>query len=56
MHITNLGYLENRSSHFIELSNGNTEELNRILIRLDITAIISETGNQDLPHLIDLEA
>ena len=55
MHIINLGYLEERLFYFIELSDGDTEESNRILIGLEITTVIPKTNDQDLLDLIDLE-
>ena len=45
IYITNLGYLQDKSLYFTELSNGSIEELKKILIKLDITAIISEINN-----------
>ncbi len=56
MHFTNLGYLEDGPPRFMEFPNGGTEELNRMLVGLDTTAVIPETDNQDLPDLIDSEA
>ncbi len=56
IHVTNLGYLEDRPPHFTELLDGSTKESNKMLVRLDIAAIIPETDNQDLLDLIDLEA
>ena len=45
IHITNVGYLEDRCPYFIELSDGNIEESNKILIELDTTAIILKTND-----------
>ena len=45
MYVTNLGYLEDKFLYFTKLSNGNIEELDKILVGLDIAAIISETDN-----------
>ena len=56
IHVTNLGYLQNKPPHFMELFDSNTKESNKILVRLDIAAIIPETNNQDLLDLIYLEA
>ena len=56
MHVTNLGYLKNRSLHFTESLDSNTEELNKILVRLDTAIVILETDNRDLLDLIDLKA
>ncbi len=55
MHVTNLGYLEDKPPHFTELLNDNTEELNKMLVGLDTAAVIPETDDEDLPDLIDLE-
>lgn len=55
MYVTNLGYLEERSPCFTELPDRNTEESNRILIGLDIVAVIPETNDQDPLDLIDSE-
>lgn len=40
----------------MKFPNSSTEESNRILVGLDITAIIPEINNLDLSDLIDLEA
>ena len=56
MHITNLGYLEDKSLCFMELPNNGMEKSYRMLVGLDTAAIIQETNNQNLPDLIDLEA
>ncbi len=56
MHITNLGYLEDGPPRFTELPDGGTEESNRMLVGLDIAAVIPKTDDQDLPDLIDSEA
>lgn len=59
MHITNLGYLEDRPLCFIKLPDGGIEEFNKMLVGLDTATIILESDNQDLPdlfELIDLEA
>lgn len=55
-YITKLGNLEERFSRFIELPNGNTEKSNKMLVKLDIVVVISETDHQDPPYLIDLKA
>lgn len=55
MHVTNLGYLEDRSPYFTKFSYGSIEELNKILVRLDTVAVIPKTDNQDLSDLIKLE-
>ena len=55
MHVINLGYLENGLFCFIELSNGNTNKSNKMLIGLNIATIISKTNNQDLIDLIVLK-
>lgn len=44
MYITNLNYLEDKSSYFMELPNGGTEKSNKILVGLDIIAVISNTN------------
>ncbi len=56
MYVTNLGYLKNGPLCFIKLPNGGMEESNRILVGLDIAAIIPKTNDQDILDLIDLEA
>ncbi len=43
MHVTNLGYLEDRPPYFTELPEGGTEESNRMLIGLDTAAVIPKT-------------
>lgn len=45
MHITNLGYLKDRPLCFLEFLDSSMEESNRMLVRLDIVAIIPETNN-----------
>lgn len=45
MHVTNMDYLKDKSPHFTELSNGSMKELNRLLVRLDIAVLISQTDN-----------
>ncbi len=55
MHVTKLGYQEDKPPRFIEFPDGGTEESNRILVGLDTAAVIPETKNQDLPHLINSE-
>lgn len=45
MHITNLGYLKDRLLHFTEFLDDGTEKLNRILVGLNIAAVILETDN-----------
>ena len=55
IYIINLGYLEDRSLYFTELPNDGTEELNRILVWLDIVAVIQKIDIQNLPDIIDLE-
>lgn len=47
INVNNLGYLEERSLCFIELSNGGTEELNKILVGIYIAAVIPENDNQN---------
>ena len=39
MHITNLGYLENKSLYLTKLPDCNIEESNRMLVGLDTVAI-----------------
>lgn len=56
MHVTSLGYLENGSPHFTELPDDSTEESNRMLVGLDIAAIILDTDEQEPPPLMDSEA
>ena len=56
MYIINLSYLEDKLFYFTKLPNGDIEKLDRILIRLDISAIIPKTDNQDLSNQIKLEA
>lgn len=56
MYVINLGYLKDRFSYFIELLDNSIQESNRILVGLNTTTDIPETNNQDLLHLIDLEA
>lgn len=55
MHITNLDYLKDGPPHFMKLSDSDTEKINKMLVELNIAIIISETNNQDLPNLINLE-
>lgn len=55
IHVINLGYLKNRSLCFIKLSDDGTKEINKILIRLNIDVVISETDDQYLLDLIDLK-
>lgn len=45
MCVTNLGYREDGPPHFTKLLNGDTEESNRMLIRLDIAFVIPETND-----------
>lgn len=45
IYITNLDYLENRPLCFTELLDNSMEELNKILVGLNIAAIISKTNN-----------
>ncbi len=40
MHVTNLGYLADRSPRFTDLSDGGMEESNRMSVGLDRAAII----------------
>ncbi len=44
IHIINLDYLKNRSPHFIELLDGSTEELNKMLVGLDTRTVIPENN------------
>lgn len=55
IYITNLSYLKDGPSHFMEFPDSSMEESNWMLVVLDIAAIIPETDNQDLPDLIDLK-
>ena len=55
MYVINLDYLEDKLLCFRELLDSDTEELNRMLIRLYIAAVILETNNQNLLDLIELE-
>lgn len=55
IHIYNLSYLENKFTHFPELVNGGTKELNRILVDLDGFAIIRDNDDKHLLVLINLE-
>lgn len=55
MHITNLGYLEDRASCVMELSDGSTERLD-LGLGLDHAAGISDNHNQLPPDLSDSEA
>lgn len=55
IHITNPGYLEDRPPYCMKLPEDDTEESNRVLVGLDIAAIIPKTDDQDLMDLIDLE-
>ena len=56
IHVTNLNYLEDEPSCFKKLPDGDTEELNRMLVWLNIAAVIQKTYNPDLSDLIDLKA
>lgn len=55
MHITNLGYQEEKPPHFTKLPNDNTEKSNKILVILNISTVFLETNNQDLLDLINLD-
>ncbi len=55
MYIINLSYLKDGLLYFTEFSEGNINELNKMLVGLDIATVISETDNQNLIDLIDLE-
>lgn len=55
IYVTNIGYLEDGSSCFTEISDGGIEESNKILKKLNIVAVIPKTHNQNLPDLINLE-
>ena len=55
MHVTNLDYLGDGPLYFTKLPDGGMDKSNRILIGLDIAAVILETDDQDLLDLIDLE-
>ena len=56
MHVTNLGYLKDGSLCFTEFSDGGMDKSNKILVRLDIAAVILEINNQNLLNLINLKA
>lgn len=56
MHVTNLGYQEDRPSCFMELLNGNMKELNRTLKKLDNAAAILENLNKHPPDPSNSEA
>lgn len=56
MHIINLGYLENKFSHLTKSPDSSAEESNRMLVELDIVAIISDNKNQHSPITIDAKA
>lgn len=53
IYVINLSYLEDRSLYITELPNDNIEESQRMLVGLDVAAIIPKTDNQNLPDLID---
>lgn len=55
MHITNLGYLEDKLFCFTKLLDSGIEELNKMLLGLDTAAVIPITDNQDLQNLINLK-
>lgn len=44
IYVINLGYLEDRCSRFMELSDGSTKESNKMLVGLDTVAVISNTN------------
>ena len=45
---TNQDYLENRLICFTEISNCSIKESNKMLVRLDIAAVISKTDGQKI--------
>ena len=45
IYVIKLSYIEDRFSYFTKLSDSGMEELNRILVGLDIAAVILETDN-----------
>lgn len=45
MYVINLGYLNNGLFYFIKLLDDNTKELNKILVGLNTTIVISKTNN-----------
>ena len=45
IYIINLGYLENRPLHFMELLDSGTKEFNKILVGLNIATVIPETND-----------
>lgn len=55
MYFTNLGYLEDRLSHFTKLLKGDIEKSNRMIVELNTAVVIPEIDNQDLLDLIDLK-
>lgn len=56
MFINNLGYLEDKSLHFMKILNSGLEKINKMLVGLDKTAIIPKINKKDLLYLIVLEA
>lgn len=55
IHITNLDYLEDKLLCFIKLLNSGIEELNRMLLGLNTSAVIPITDNYELPNRINLK-
>lgn len=56
IHVTNLNYLKNGFFYFMELSDGNIEESNKIFVRLDKIAAISDNNDKHFTNLLDLKA
>ena len=55
MQVISLGYLKNGPICFTKLPDSGTKESNRLLGGLDTAVIISDTNEQELLPLIDLE-
>lgn len=55
IHVTNLGYLENRAFRVTELPDGSTKELD-LGLGLDHAAAIPDNDNQPPPDLSNLKA
>ncbi len=56
MHVTNLGFIEDKPPCFTEFLDGGTEESSKMFVELDIAVVIPETNNYSLPDQIDSEA
>lgn len=56
IYVINFGYLEDGPPCLMKFPDGDTKELNKMLVGLDTTAIIPKTNDQELLDLINSKA